>query len=134
MGIAGLSHAAITIHVETGCHAGIGAQGKERWIFLTLLGQHIAQRPQGAQFKVIIDPLEHKDIRRVKCHDLRHGADLRIFAPQDVAQQVARAVAVQFDIVGGNSNGVGGGGALTQPERGNQGDQARCSPSASALA
>ena len=62
----------------------------------------VAQRPKRVQIMIEIDILKHEYVGRCRRYDRRDGHNLRIAAPQNIAQQQAGAVPCKFDIVGGD--------------------------------
>jgi hypothetical protein len=62
----------------------------------------VCQRTKGLKLKVIVDPLQHQNVRTCFADDLGNRQNLCIIAAQDITKQKTRPVAPQFDIPRGD--------------------------------
>lgn len=79
-----------------GLDPGIGPERKERIILQPIRRDLIAQRRQRPAFGIVINTLQHKNIRGDQRNYLNQSADLRVIALKDVAVEYPRPGAGQL--------------------------------------
>ena len=71
------------------------------------VSRSLGKSRKGRARHVVIEALQQQDIGGRVGENTEDGSDLGVFVPDQVTQQNAGALAVQFDIPGGDAQGVG---------------------------